>query len=79
MNACTLPSRTRLPRQDLSMNRYLVRVLHEAVGQYQAGANTMANEYTDLDHLAATWTDEDAAEFERNLNAQRSIDRALWP
>ena len=34
--------------------------------------------YTDLDHLAGTWSAEDAAEFERNTAAFETVDEAMW-
>jgi hypothetical protein len=34
--------------------------------------------YHDLDHLAGTWSEEEFAEFEEHLSAQRSIDEDLW-
>jgi len=32
----------------------------------------------DLDHLAGTWSDEEAAEFDAALAEQRKIDPELW-
>lgn len=34
--------------------------------------------HDDLDHLAGTWTDEEAAEFDAALAEQRKIDSELW-
>jgi len=34
--------------------------------------------YHDLDHLAGFWTKEEAAEFDKALDAQRKIDERLW-
>ena len=34
--------------------------------------------YDDLDDLAGTWSQEEAAEFERILAEQRGIDPELW-
>ena len=65
-------------RQEMSMNRYLVRVLNESVGQYQVANSTKEQEYTDLDHLAGTWSEEDADEFDQALASQRVIDEAMW-
>ncbi len=60
------------------MNRYLVRVLNEAVGQYQLDASTKERDFTDLDHLAGTWSEEDSDEFEQALASQRVIDEGMW-
>jgi hypothetical protein len=65
-------------RQEISMNRYLVRVLNEAVGQYQVEDKTEQREYRDLDHLAGTWSEEDADDFDLALASQRVIDEAIW-
>lgn len=35
--------------------------------------------FHDLDALAGTWSDEDAAEFNRALADQSQIEPALWP
>jgi hypothetical protein len=65
-------------RQDVSMNRYLVRVLNEAVGIYQVKSSQQTQEYDDLDHLAGSWREDEADEFDRLLAEQRSIDESLW-
>ena len=65
-------------RQEISMNRYLVRVLNEAVGQYQVEGESEKQEHTDLDHLAGAWSEEDADEFDQVLASQRVIDEAMW-
>jgi len=35
-------------------------------------------QYHDLDHLAGLWAKEEAAEFDKALDAQRKIDEGLW-
>ena len=35
-------------------------------------------EHHDLDHLAGTWSPEEAREFEAALTEQRQIDPELW-
>ena len=58
-------------RQGQSVNRYVLDLLREALEP----AN---REYDDLDHLAGTWTEEEAAAFNAHLRRQRQIDEALW-
>jgi hypothetical protein len=59
----------------MSVNRLVLQLLRESLGL--APSSELAA-YTDLDHLAGTWSAEDAAEFERRLAGQRSIDESLW-
>ena len=37
-----------------------------------------ATTYHDLDHLAGSWSEQEAAEFDRALAEQRRIDPELW-
>jgi plasmid stability protein len=60
----------------ISMNRYVVRVLKQAVGHNQGPQEPRISH--DLDHLAATWTREQAREFGQFLDEQRDIDEDLW-
>jgi hypothetical protein len=34
--------------------------------------------YDDLDHLVGTWTNEEAAAFDKLIAEQRTIDPGLW-
>lgn len=63
----------RAEEEDLSLNKVVLRMLEEA-----AGLRGAPREHRDLDHLAGTWTKEEAAEFEAVLKDQRRIDPALW-
>ena len=64
-------------RRGLSINRYVLSVLRDALGIDNRDQRTPV-QYHDLDHLAGTWTQADAAAFEHQLAAQRSIDEELW-
>ena len=64
-------------RRGLSVNRYVLSILREALGLDEGGPRAPV-EYNDLDHLAGTWTERDFEEFARHLAAQRSIDEDLW-
>ncbi len=64
-------------RRMTSLNKALVSLL-------ERGTGTAATEkkapvlYHDLDHLAGFWAKEEAAEFDKALDAQRKIDEGLW-
>lgn len=62
-------------RQGQSVNRYVLNVLRQALGM---NASPPHREYDDLDHLAGTWTEEEAVAFNAHLRSQRQIDEGLW-
>jgi len=59
----------------LSVNRLVLQLLRESVGLAAPGSR---GPYHDLDALAGTWSDEEAAEIEKELAIQRTIDEQLW-
>lgn len=61
----------------ISMNRYVLSILREAVG-LDDGLRKPPEEHRDLDHLAGTWTDKEYADFVGQLEVQRGIDEDLW-
>ena len=64
-------------RRGLSINRYVLLVLQEAVGFGSIDENPETS-FHDLDHLAGTWTQKEFEEFEKQLVTQRSIEQELW-
>jgi hypothetical protein len=50
-------------------------MLEEAAGQH---TSTRRELHHDLDHLAGTWSDEEAAAFDAALIEQRRVDPELW-
>lgn len=66
--------RRRAGADGLSLNKTVLRMLEEAAGQRQAERHL----HHDLDHLAGTWTEEEAAAFEAALAEQRTVDPELW-
>jgi plasmid stability protein len=60
----------------LSVNRYVVELLREATGQIEPSGEIVV--YHDLDHLAGTWSAEEADAFEQLLLEQRQVDEELW-
>ncbi len=59
----------------LSVNKLVLQLLRESVGLSPQSRPAV---YTDLDYLAGTWSDEEAADFERQLSQQRTLDSELW-
>lgn len=59
-----------------SLNKIVIRLLLKATGL--AGPEREKPRFHDLDHLAGTWTREEAAEFDHVLAHQRRIDPELW-
>ena len=55
-----------------SYNRTVIDILEEAVGESKPRI------YRDLDHLAGTWTKEEADEFDEFLRQHRKIDWEMW-
>ena len=60
--------------EGLSFNKTVLRMLEEALG-LRRGSRAL---HHDLDHLAGTWSQEEAAEFDAALAEQRRIDPELW-
>ena len=54
------------------MNKTVIRLLLQVTGL--AGRERDERRFHDLDHLAGTWTREEAAEFDRALAHQRRLD-----
>jgi hypothetical protein len=59
-----------------SINHYVLSIIQQATGfGYKLNFD---KEYTDLDHLAGTWTDQEFFEFQEILDDQRDIDEGIW-
>ncbi len=59
----------------LSFNKAVLRMLEEALGLKGQPARALHN---DLEHLAGTWSQEEADEFDAALTEQRKVDPELW-
>ena len=72
--------RRKAKEEDLSLNKAVIRLLKERIelAKGPSRAKEEPSVYHDLDHLAGTWTDEEADEFDRSLKEQRRIDAELW-
>lgn len=64
-------------RRKTSLNKAIVSILEKAAGASETGKKKQML-YHDLDHLAGLWAREEAAEFDKALDAQRKIDAGLW-
>ena len=69
--------KTAAEKRGLSINRYVLYTLREAVGLGYGGSEQDVS-FDDLDHLAGTWTQDELEEFERHLDNQRKIESDLW-
>ena len=64
-------------RQRTSINKAVISLLEQkAEGHKKRKPRT--KEYDDLDSLAGSWTKKEAAEFNKALASQRTIDPELW-
>lgn len=61
--------------EGISLNKAAIRLLREATAAERRDAGPP---YHDLDHLAGTWTEKEADEFDAALRVQRRIDRKMW-
>ncbi len=65
----------RAREEGLSFNRTVLRMLEESLGLHGDRPRVV---HHDLDHLAGTWSREEAAEFDAALSEQRQVDPELW-
>ena len=64
-------------RRRTSMNKAIISLLErKAEGDKKKNARRLKND--DLDALAGSWSKKEAAEFDKALASQRTIDRELW-
>jgi len=59
-----------------SVNKLIIDILQQSLGIKSTSEKPMA--YTDLDHLAATWQDEETDQFNACVQKQRKIDEEMW-
>lgn len=65
----------RAQKEGTSVNAVTLRLLREILGLEKRKRNIT---YDDLDHLAGTWSQEDASEFERHTAVFESVDEEIW-
>lgn len=66
----------RAKQKKTSVNKAVIELLEKSVGGKVKKKSPVR--YHDLDHLAGTWTKEEAAAFEALIAEQRTIDPELW-
>ena len=62
-------------REDSSVNAVMLRILRESLGIEKKKRTVV---YDDLDHLAGTWSAQDAAEFEGATAVFEKVDEDMW-
>ena len=62
-------------REDSSVNAVMLRILKESLGIEKKKRTAV---YDDLDHLAGTWSAQDAAEFESATAVFEKVDEDMW-
>ncbi len=62
-------------QEGTSVNAVTLRLLRESLG---INKKRRTANYSDLDHLAGTWSPEEAAEFERNTAVFEKVDEEIW-
>lgn len=65
----------RASREGTSVNAVTLRMLRESLGLEK---RKRSQTYSDLDHLAGTWSREEEAEFKRNTAVFEQVDEELW-
>ncbi|MFZ3111189.1 MAG: hypothetical protein WA234_10950 [Rectinemataceae bacterium] len=61
-------------QRGVSINRLILETLREKL----LDTGRSCRRHDDLDHLAGTWSEEEAAAFERKTAEFEEIDEALW-
>jgi len=65
----------RASREGTSVNAVTLRLLRESLGLEKRKRSVT---YSDLDHLAGTWSREEEPEFTRNTAVFEQVDEELW-
>ena len=63
-------------RKGVSINSYVLSLLKDTIGFIDSNSQ-QKQVFSDLDHLAGTWSREEADEFDSALKEQRQIDGGL--
>lgn len=62
-------------RQGLSMSTLVLRIINKAIGTKEDRRRRV---YTDLDHLAGTWNEEETSAFLKSVSDFEKVDDQLW-
>ena len=72
---CAEALKERAKEEGTSLNSLVLRLLRESLGLEKKRRNVV---YTDLDPLAGTWSDADAAEFAQATSVFEKVDEEMW-
>ena len=76
-DATTSRLKAEASRQGMSVNAFLLRMIHQQLDL--SAPRAVRREYHDLDHLAGTWSAEEANGFLKAVADFNAIDPELWP
>lgn len=62
-------------KQDTSVNLLIIRLIEQGIGHTHEVKKMTHHE---LDKLAGTWSEAEAAEFQKNISDFEKIDKDLW-
>jgi plasmid stability protein len=65
----------RAQKENTSVNSVMLKILKESLGLDKKKRSVL---YNDLEHLAGTWSAQDAAEFENATAAFEAVDEDIW-
>jgi plasmid stability protein len=74
-DAVSVALKEKARREDTSVNTVMLRILKESLGIEKKKRNIV---YDDLDHLAGTWSSQDAAEFKSATAVFEKVDEDMW-
>ncbi|MBF8277651.1 MAG: hypothetical protein HW390_2724 [Candidatus Brocadiaceae bacterium] len=65
----------RAKSEEMSVNGLILKMVNESLGIEK---KKRIKTYRDLDHLAGTWSEKDAKEFQERVTDMEKIDKELW-
>lgn len=65
----------RAKSEEMSVNGIILKMVKESLGIEK---KKRIKTYHDLDHLAGTWSEKDAKEFQERVAVMEKIDEELW-
>jgi hypothetical protein len=63
-------------QQNKSINQIVLELIKENLGLKKE--KQYSREYTDLDHLFGSWSDDEFKKINAKINQERQIDQELW-
>lgn len=65
----------RAKKEKSSVNALMLRIIKESLGLEKKKRRTL---HDDLNHLAGTWSEQEATEFAQTITHFESVDENLW-